>query len=201
VEFPIYFNYFIKKAFLNPENRIILIGSKGHLERIKTVFSESFFGPDEKFLYIHEEIDPELKKMGYSVGKSAFTIHKNLDFRKEKSTFDGSDAKLSNFANFITLDEFGSASIEEKTSDSKVIQLKVTFSSGFLQVFENERLIASVDTIPPLIPLGTNVLERKQSLAKAETQSVFVPPTFGTIFIVLHFTIFRCYIFRNFSRI
>ncbi len=64
---------------------------------------------------------PELKKMGYSAGKSDFTIHKNLDFRKEKSTFDGSDEKLSNFANFITLDEFGSLTdliIKETQQDS-----------------------------------------------------------------------------------
>lgn len=63
VEFPIYFNYFIKQAFLYPTNKIQLIGESSHLDRVKMVFKESFHGPDSQFLFFDEEI-VESKKVG-----------------------------------------------------------------------------------------------------------------------------------------
>lgn len=65
VEFPIYFNYFIKQAFLNPNNKIQLIGEASHLERVKAVFKESFHGPDSQYLYFNDEIAECKKVTGY----------------------------------------------------------------------------------------------------------------------------------------
>ncbi|ELR19802.1 3',5'-cyclic-GMP phosphodiesterase, partial [Acanthamoeba castellanii str. Neff] len=52
VEFPIYFNFFIKKAFQNPDLRVIMIGTKDQLEKVRVSFQESVFGPEEHHLYI-----------------------------------------------------------------------------------------------------------------------------------------------------
>ncbi len=59
--FQIYFNFFMKKAFLNPDNKIVIIGESQHLERVKTVFKESFHGPDPKCMYVDEELSPARK--------------------------------------------------------------------------------------------------------------------------------------------
>lgn len=66
VEFPIYFNFFIKKAFINPENKIILVGEPEHLEKVKIVFKESFHGPDPQYQYFNEEIAESKKATGYT---------------------------------------------------------------------------------------------------------------------------------------
>ena len=67
IEFPIYFNFFMKKAFINPDNKILIIGMKSQLERVKTVFKESVFGPNEDELFLDEEISPSKKAQGYTL--------------------------------------------------------------------------------------------------------------------------------------
>lgn len=74
VEFPIYFNFFIKKAFQNPDLRgptlppcllpprqiatkvplpsVVMIGSEDQLRRLRASFQESVFGPEAQFFYI-----------------------------------------------------------------------------------------------------------------------------------------------------
>lgn len=67
VEFPIFFNYFCKKAFFNPDQKgtpaviprtlsgaVIIIGDAKTIERVKVVFRESIFGPAKEHLYIDE---------------------------------------------------------------------------------------------------------------------------------------------------
>lgn len=65
IEFPLYFNFFIKKAFLNPEKKIILIGDTTYIQNVKQLFKESFHGPDPEFIFTEEEISPEKKATGY----------------------------------------------------------------------------------------------------------------------------------------
>jgi hypothetical protein len=50
----------MKKGFSNPENRLVLVGMSEHIDRVKTVFSESFYGPPNEFMYFDKEIAPGL---------------------------------------------------------------------------------------------------------------------------------------------
>ena len=89
VEFPIYFNFFIKKAFANPDNKVILIGERDHLDRVKTAFKESSWGPNEDEIFLDEEIDAEKRENGYEI-----------NLKKESTLIGGEPFPLSSFAEF-----------------------------------------------------------------------------------------------------
>ena len=38
VEFPIFFNFFVKKAFMHPEHKVVIIGDEKTIERVKVLF-------------------------------------------------------------------------------------------------------------------------------------------------------------------
>lgn len=52
IEFPIYFNFFMKKAFLNPDNLVVLIGEEEQLKTIKTIFKVCKF-QNSSYSYHH----------------------------------------------------------------------------------------------------------------------------------------------------
>eukprot|EP01118_Nematostelium_gracile_P002122 TRINITY_DN1227_c0_g1_i1.p1 TRINITY_DN1227_c0_g1~~TRINITY_DN1227_c0_g1_i1.p1 ORF type:complete len:1049 (-),score=230.27 TRINITY_DN1227_c0_g1_i1:34-2751(-) len=181
VEFPIYFNFFIKKAFLNRENRIILIGSERDLERIRTIFSESFYGPAPQYLYIDEEISPKKKATGY-----------RIDFSKERDEIaakapDGSPTPISDFANFMPFDKDGVAEFSQKLEDGTEVVIKIVSHSGFYQIFEDGKKTASVDTnITPHVHKCTDLSGKRIKIGEDDHEplnSEFEPPTLGVTFI------------------
>ena len=46
----------MKKGFENPDNRVVLVGTEEIINRVKRVFSESFYGPSGSDYHVHEEI-------------------------------------------------------------------------------------------------------------------------------------------------
>lgn len=69
VEFPIYFNFFVKKTL--KDSRVIVVGDIEHLDRAKALFKESVSGPSKEFIYANEEIANSAKLQGYSVDVEA----------------------------------------------------------------------------------------------------------------------------------
>lgn len=105
LEFPIYFNFFMKKGFANPDNRLVLVGMKEHIERVKTVFSESFYGPSNDALYMDKEI---------AAGKN-YKINFPAERKTIASTNDkGEPTPLTDFANFAPFDSTGTIELKLK---------------------------------------------------------------------------------------
>ncbi len=91
IEFPIYFNFFIKKAFTNPDLRgissslrisyvlcyvlltdfdtmlVVMIGSEDQLERVRISFQESVFGPSAERIYVDDDISEKKRATGYKL--------------------------------------------------------------------------------------------------------------------------------------
>jgi hypothetical protein len=51
----------------NPASRVVMIGHPAQLNRVKTIFKESMFGPKPDEIYINEEIVDERKASGYEI--------------------------------------------------------------------------------------------------------------------------------------
>ncbi|PRP76250.1 hypothetical protein PROFUN_07772 [Planoprotostelium fungivorum] len=169
VEFPIFFNFFIKQAFKNPENKVSVIGRAEHLERVKIVFKESVLGPDAHQIFVDEEISPEKKKYGYNIH-----IKKEMDFLTVKNK-NGTAAPIEDFANFIPFDEEGTAYLRRNVHGRGQIEVKIVSQYGLLRFFEEEKYVASLDT------------NYYCNLARDPTPQLadchFEPPTFGVTFL------------------
>lgn len=172
VEFPIYFNYFMKKAFLNPEKKIILVGDPEHLERIKIVFSESFHGPSKEYQYYDEEIASEKKAEGYF-----------LNLPAERLSIASCNAKgevtpITDLANFIPFVN-GIANIKQQSIQDPQSAIEITIQNcdGLVRFFENGNQRASVDTKPSM-----HFHHCRGVVEKSITQT-FMPPTFGITFL------------------
>eukprot|EP01119_Soliformovum_irregulare_P016677 TRINITY_DN4868_c0_g2_i3.p1 TRINITY_DN4868_c0_g2~~TRINITY_DN4868_c0_g2_i3.p1 ORF type:complete len:1018 (-),score=260.94 TRINITY_DN4868_c0_g2_i3:72-3125(-) len=174
VEFPIYFNYFMKKAFLDPENRIILIGTKEDLDRIRTIFSESFYGPKDEHIFVKEEISDQ--KLGYKIDLKA----ERFEIAAKRP--DGSPLPLETFANFIEFDENNTATFFHKFEDGRPgVNIRILNHRGFYQFFEETELKASLDSM--LTPHVHRCRDHKPDIIIPEEGPQFDPPTFGVTFL------------------
>lgn len=185
VEFPIYFNFFIKKAMSNPDARVVMVGSASQLHRVQTIFKESMFGPNEDELFIDEEIIPAKKESGY-----------NIDFLAERSILaykgaNGREVTISDFASFVAFDEHGEATTSGPTLPGKkrkhpdsednaqgLGKVKIVNSGGLIKFIEDGEIRGSVDSTL-LAPTSTN----NHASVPAPLSSAFVAPTLGVTFL------------------
>ena len=67
VEFPIYFKFFIKQAFRDPNKKVVVVGSAEQIAQVQTSFQESVFGPVPEHIYFERELCPKRRDNGYWV--------------------------------------------------------------------------------------------------------------------------------------
>lgn len=194
-EFPIYWNYFVKGAFKNPENKSVLIGSVDQLERMKVLFKESLYGPDE--IFVNEEIDPIRKQEGYHIKLKeemlSFAIKGFYFFPCFFLTFTGLfDFFLLIFLDilvkgeFASVDEFctflplinGSTTFEKEDQNKTKVKISIETKEGaFFQFYENDAHKASLHfDLPSRFP-------QKELPPILSNPSLFDPPTFGVTFL------------------
>ncbi|PRP78065.1 hypothetical protein PROFUN_14039 [Planoprotostelium fungivorum] len=173
VEFPIFFNFFIKQAFKDPSKKVYVVGNASHLERVKTVFKESIFGPDPNQTFVNQEISGERKQFGYTI-----QMDKERDALAHKNK-DGSSAKLTDFANFLPFDENGIATITKDLEDGQKQELKIANLDGLIRFYENGKYTAAVDTN---IYQSRGHQSEKKEVAQLP-ECTFEPPTFGVTFL------------------
>jgi CRP-like cAMP-binding protein len=179
VEFPIYFNFFIKKAFQNPDLRVIMIGTEEQLEKVRVSFQESVFGPEQHHLYVDDDIGETKKAEGYKVD---FSAERGFLAYKDKS---GSQPPLSHFADFKVFNERGEVDFTHKYEDAgeaKSVQIRVVQRNHLLQVYEDGVLGGIMETnasdrISANHPGGNEKADEPVSLVP------FEPPVFGITFI------------------
>jgi len=149
VEFPVFFNFFIKKAFLNREKRMILIGRQDHLDRVRVMFKESIFGPNEDEIYVEEEIDPQRKAEGYHVDLLAEMAE--LRWRNP----DNSKVDLDLFVDFRAFSDDTHTvrvSLPSQETGNMVSVSIVSNTSGLLSIAEDNMIVAALgmDSAPHL---------------------------------------------------
>lgn len=197
VEFPIYFNFFIKKAFANPEHKVMLIGDSDHLDRVQIAFRESIFGPDKENIFLNEELESE-KKYGYIT-----------DLKLEQSVISGERMPLSHYAEFKPFSEYGVVEIKRipkgnfgvvvTTNSTKGSAEEVTVTivntKGLLQFYEGNTHKASIDSniflnrshnvLSTHVSASLPTLDLPKSRISDDDRNLFtfVPPTFGVTFL------------------
>lgn len=117
VEFPIYFNFFIKKAFANPEHKVMLIGDSDHLDRVQIAFRESIFGPDKDQIFLDEELSREKKLVSYIT-----------DLKLEQSVISGERMPLSHYAEFKPFSDSGVVEIKRIPIGTNSSELTLIYS-------------------------------------------------------------------------
>eukprot|EP01103_Thecamoeba_quadrilineata_P012174 TRINITY_DN3074_c0_g1_i1.p1 TRINITY_DN3074_c0_g1~~TRINITY_DN3074_c0_g1_i1.p1 ORF type:complete len:788 (-),score=160.94 TRINITY_DN3074_c0_g1_i1:824-3187(-) len=177
VEFPVYFNFFIKNAFKNPEFRVKFIGTRDQIDRAKIAFNESMFGPGPQHIYVKDEIDPEKAAQGYWID-----FHKERNFLAYKDG-GGKQPSTDHFADFIYFDEEArSVTFHQKHSERNVdIKIEIQWhKGGGLRIFEEGEHKATLDT---------SFFGRRQERAsfseefQGTSRSAFDPPVLGVTFI------------------
>eukprot|EP01119_Soliformovum_irregulare_P016674 TRINITY_DN4868_c0_g1_i4.p1 TRINITY_DN4868_c0_g1~~TRINITY_DN4868_c0_g1_i4.p1 ORF type:complete len:786 (-),score=204.84 TRINITY_DN4868_c0_g1_i4:504-2861(-) len=164
IEFPIYFNFFIKKAFMNRDARIIIVGDPDQIKRIRITFSESIHGPKPDQIYIDEEIHPIAKARGYNIDLPKEMLQ--LSFRRPT----GEVAPIEDYAIFIPWKD-GEAVVRRTEG-----LLKIVNTRGLLQFYEDDAYTAALDTNQ-----YPRVLPSKEPRNKSNWS--FDPPTFGVTFL------------------
>jgi CRP-like cAMP-binding protein len=161
VEFPIYFNFFVKKGFLNRENRIVLLGDEKELAKVRAVFQESFYGPAPHQIYTDEEIPEDVRKRGYWIDLSA---ERGTIAAKSPT---GEPLPIDDFMNCIPFKEAvdpisgkhvleATIDVRRKTAPKKaavdaaavgdLVSTRVVNNNGLIQFWEEGVKLASVDT-------------------------------------------------------
>ncbi|KAL6066497.1 cAMP/cGMP-dependent 3',5'-cyclic-AMP/GMP phosphodiesterase [Balamuthia mandrillaris] len=143
VEFPIYFNFFIKKAFIDPKFKVRMIGTEDQLERVRISFQESVFGPKPEHLYMDEDIADCRKEAGYAVD---FLAERGYLAYKDKH---GNTPPVTHFADFSPYDEHGVVDIAhqyEHNGVSKVVKLRIVHVNDLLCIYEDNKLCGILET-------------------------------------------------------
>eukprot|EP01104_Vermistella_antarctica_P012588 TRINITY_DN3678_c0_g1_i1.p1 TRINITY_DN3678_c0_g1~~TRINITY_DN3678_c0_g1_i1.p1 ORF type:complete len:1033 (+),score=246.66 TRINITY_DN3678_c0_g1_i1:239-3337(+) len=183
VEFPIFFNFFIKEAVNKPEAKVRLIGTADQLDRIKASFQESIFGPIAEHIYMDEDLSDTARAKGYSV-----------DFLREREALaykdkDGNVPPVESFANFTPWTK-GSQQAEFTAIDNEsgeLVNVRVENNHGIIKVFEDDVLggVLDVSTMPPPRDKGevddSDLLPSIDSIP--EEVATFDPPVFGVTFL------------------
>ncbi|EGG20846.1 cAMP/cGMP-stimulated cAMP/cGMP phosphodiesterase [Cavenderia fasciculata] len=194
VEFPIFFNFFINKAATNPLRRVVMVGAAEQLERIRTIFKESMFGPDT--IYINDEICDAKKASGYAIDFPA--ERQSLAFHREGK----GETTIDDFLVFSPYDQQGKAeiSLPSVADPSQNTSVTIVNKSGLVCFYEQGALKGLVDSTiqpsstphlnygSPLFHHQTNNNNNNVELGNTEphvvvTSSKFRPPTFGLSFL------------------
>lgn len=184
IEFPLYFNLFMKEAFIHPENKVTMIGTKDQLQRVEAVIQESLFGPKPDQIYIEEDISFQRKAAGYNVNLAAERAY--LAFTTEI----GESIPLSSLANFIEFDPEGIAVLHRKRKLRDLnweadpqsltphlqdeVEIKIVKENGMLKFFEDGILKGVVDT---------DICEAPALKEVHISGTPFDPPQFGVTFL------------------
>ncbi|EFA84157.1 cAMP/cGMP-stimulated cAMP/cGMP phosphodiesterase [Heterostelium album PN500] len=186
VEFPVFFNFFIKKAASNPLRRVIMVGHEDQLRRVRSIFKESMFGPNPDQIYIKEEISKAKLDAGYAI-----------DFEAERATLayrkHGMESSIDDFVIFKPFDQRNQVKIDLPSIENPDEMASVVIENrhGLICFYDGEhtRLKGVVDSTMSPLP---SVLKQVATLSSPSRQSIsnfalstpkFIPPTFGITFL------------------
>ncbi len=189
VEFPLYFNFFVKKAFAHPENKgnianahahtcthgccaVIMIGQAETLARVRVLLQESVFGPRLEHLHIDEDIAPRAKAAGYAV-----------DFQKERAFLAYKDKAGGTPA----LDAFADLRPFDANGEVQLPDVRVQLRRGMLRFYtgagSSSSLAGTLDISGEGDSAGPATAFREMRDELSDAVPVFQPPVLGVTFI------------------
>lgn len=127
IEFPIYFNLFIKKKKNEENNKAIVIGRKDQIDRVRKIFHESSLGPTH---FYDEDISAQLRETGYHV-----------DLLAERKSLCYDAQTVDDYATFISFDHTNTVIIPNQGKEIRIHNMQ-----GLLTFYENDMLMAAVET-------------------------------------------------------
>ncbi|KYR02651.1 cAMP/cGMP-stimulated cAMP/cGMP phosphodiesterase [Tieghemostelium lacteum] len=174
VEFPVFFNFFIKKAASNPNFRVIMVGHKDQLDRVQSIFKESMFGPEKDQLYIRDEIALCKIEEGY-----------DIDFPSERSTLafrkGNQEASLEDYMIVKPYDENNQVVVNlamEDVDECNQKHVKIVNRHGLVCFYEDGKLQGVVDTSiepksAPVLHYNSPVVHSSDSMKRSGSFSPY----------------------------